>query len=169
MRTLSIISIAIFLLYSCSNNTKAVISPQSSMSATVDDTAKNFGSLDTLRAIGTTGLYFSSGNGSAKTSDRIAIYLGSVNGIKPGTYTTSGENGNSLQLFYEKGGPGTNDYFYDYGSNYPASLTLTSVSSTNVQGTFTGTLILESSLNTTSHKVVQILNGKFNLTGSTAP
>ncbi|HTE01505.1 MAG TPA: hypothetical protein VK668_19595 [Mucilaginibacter sp.] len=153
-----------FVWCSCSKSNKEDIAPKSTISATIAGTNQSFDIKDTLRAVGSTGVYLSGGQGVSNTADRIAFILGSPSGVKVGTYSSPNEAPNiGIQILYEKGGPFTNDYYYNYGSTYPATITVTSVNATNIQGTFSGTLILESTLNTASPQTVTITDGKFNV------
>lgn len=152
-----------FFFYSCTSN-KATITPQTGISATINGTNEKFNDKDSIRTIGTTGIYFSGGDGTTVTSNRIAFYISNPSNVTPGTYTSPTS---PIQIFYEKGGPFTNDYFYNEGSAFPVTITVTAVSSTNIQGTFSGKLILESMVNDETPETVTITDGKFNVIANT--
>ncbi|HZX58439.1 MAG TPA: hypothetical protein VFE54_06925 [Mucilaginibacter sp.] len=156
------------ILLSC--HKAVVVTPEyNGISATINGKYQTFNALDSVRVAGTTGLYVTGSNDT--TSDKIMLFFANVSGnpIAPGTYTTTTAGGNTLQMLYGVGPGYTFDnYYYTYhitdGPAYDATLTVTAVDSTSIKGTFSGTVVLESSiLDTGARPTKTITNGKFNL------
>ena len=85
-----------------------------------------------------------SGTGASRATINLAVL--SYTPIVSGVYVAS-DNGKELttsQIIYEQAVPGsqlTDPFITDNNGHYPTTITITSISSTNVQGTFSGTLI----------------------------
>jgi hypothetical protein len=146
-----------------------VVTPDSGISATINGKYETFNVLDSVRVAGSHGIYLTGSNDT--TSDKVMLFFANVNGnpIAPGTYTTTTAGGNTLQVLLGIG-PGYtyNNYYYTYeitgGPSYDATLTVTSIDSTSIKGTFNGTVVLESSIPDTGARPIKtITNGKFNL------
>ena len=154
---------------SCSNSNKSIIAPSSTnkFSATIDGVHQTFDSKDSIRLIGSTGIYLSGTNDT--TSNKILLYINSSTKLDTGTYVSTYPAAKSLQLFYGVGPGYTVDnlyYTYDIfqGASFDGTLTVTAVSNTNVKGTFSGKVVLESSALTATPLSKTITDGKFDLT-----
>ncbi|HTK19897.1 MAG TPA: hypothetical protein VL442_10305 [Mucilaginibacter sp.] len=157
----------IFVLASCSNSNKSTIAPTSAskFSATIDGVHQTFDSKDSVRLINTAGIYLSGTNDT--TSNKILLYIISNTKLDTGTYVSTYPAAKSLQLFYGVGPGYTADnlyYTYDIsqGASFDGTLTVTSLSSTSIKGTFSGKVVLESSILTTPQSKT-ITDGKFDL------
>ena len=142
------------------------VTEKDTISATVDGVDETFNSSDTVRFTGTNSMYISGTN--AASSDKIIFILPqlALNGL--GTYDSSASSNNNIQMLYGLG-PGytANNYYYNYhvpqGTAYDCKITITTFTNSRVKGTFSGTLIQESSA-TGGHGPTKIItNGKFNL------
>ncbi len=159
-----LLTIALLLIYSSCKKSDPV-APANTLSATVDGVAENF-------SIGQT-TYLSNGlapdadlsifgsEGSGANSLNLAITIEANNTIATGTYTNADvNNAGFISITYSIGPATTNFDFYtsDPTAKYPTTITITSISNGNVQGTFSGQLPL---YNGTAIKT--ITDGKFNL------
>jgi hypothetical protein len=168
MKKLTLIA-ACFAIILASCHKALVVSPDSvGISATVNGKYETFNSLDSVRGAGSNGLYVTGSNDT--TSDKIMLFFGKVSGdpISAGTYTSTTDGGNTLEMLYGVGPGYTFDnYYYTYhitdGPAYDASVTLAAIDSTSLKGTFSGTVVLESSINSDTHPTKTITNGQFNL------
>jgi outer membrane murein-binding lipoprotein Lpp len=137
------------------------------ISATVDGVNESFNSLDTTRYNSANSLYLSGAN--ADNADKMILILGSTgSSIDTGTYVSTYPAAKGLEILYGVG-PGytENNLFYTYdiigGASFDATLKVTSVTSSNIKGTFSGKVVLESSVLTANPVTKTITNGKFNL------
>jgi hypothetical protein len=96
----------------------------------------------------------------------VSLNLPNANAIIKGTYPIASSNNNPpvrVEVSYGYYDPSSNGlfqpYITDHSGAHPSKITITSISSTNVQGTFSGTLIYSNC--GTSTKTVT--NGKFNV------
>jgi len=163
------------LLYSCSKSDKQDIAPGSSISATIDGVNETFNSADSIRAIGTTGIYVSGSN--ATNNDRILFYLVLPDKLAPGTYKTDGPDnpGAPTEIMFLPGNNEADGYYtyyvssapgYPGGFTYTGTITISSITSTGIQGTFAGSLVWFNSVGqstTAPLKVKTVTNGKFNI------
>ena len=155
-------------LYSCGKKIDDPKRVDFAMSAVIDGKFESFNSGDSVRAIGTNGVYITGVNDT--TSDRIAFYVGDTqNGFGPGVYTTdtTGTNIRSSQLLMYPASDYTH-YYYSYyikGTyNFTSTVTITSVDSTNLQGTFSGNIVsVDYIIGTSGLKNKVITNGQFNI------
>lgn len=136
------------------------------ISATVDGVNETFNSLDTVRFFSTKSMYISGTN--AASSDKIIFILPALSGNGVGTYDSSASSNNAIQMLYGLG-PGytADNYYYNYhvsnGPSFDCSVTITTFTNTTIKGTFSGTLIQESSATTGHGPTKTITNGKFTL------
>lgn len=136
------------------------------ISATVDGVNEIFNSLDTVRFLSTSSMYISGTN--AAGSDKIIFILPALSGNGLGTYDSSASSNKAIQMLYGLG-PGytADNYYYNYhvsnGPSYDASVTISTFTNTTIKGTFSGTLIQESSATTGHGPTKTIANGKFTL------
>lgn len=99
-------------------------------------------------------------NPDATKSDDIGIYVYSHQPIVAGTYKfaypPSNSNNSSSFLSYAVN-PSDFDYIPDETKSNPSTIVITSITSNNIKGTFSGTL------KGTDGRFVTIVNGKFNV------
>jgi len=155
-----------FILASC--HKALVVTPDSGISATINGKYETFNTRDTVRVNSASSIYISGTNDT--TSDKIILIIGSPSNITTATYSSHSSNASDLEMLFEEGPGYTYDnYYYTYdihnGPTYEASVTVTSISSANIQGTFNGSLVRESSVPDTAgtRPSRTIANGKFNL------
>lgn len=94
-------------------------------------------------------------NGTAGTSDALYLNVNSSSPIGPGTYV----DGQTAEIGYAVQSGGTVTYSNAMSPTNPISITITSINSTSVTGTFKGDLFSGS---TSSTKKV-LTNGQFNV------
>lgn len=97
---------------------------------------------------------------TASTADVISITVDGDKPITTGSFSLSALSSSHYwpAVGYTKGG--TIDYQEDITTTNPLNVTITSLTSTNVQGTFNGVLVLYSG---TGAATKTIANGKFNV------
>ncbi|WP_184544794.1 hypothetical protein [Mucilaginibacter sp. FT3.2] len=166
MKKLLLFAACVALVWlSCKNATQAV-APTSSIAATFDGTGENFSTIDSSGYRNTATYYsafISAKNGTSATADKIELDIYSPNPIAVGTYNLS-KNYNppfGILIIYKTNG-GSNfadDYVVDYTGNHPASITIAALNSTNIQGTFSGTLVAADNSGNTK----TITGGRFNI------
>jgi len=154
----------VFVLFACN---KSGVKPQINVSATIDGVDENFNTTDSLRYSNTPTVYsasISATNGTSATADKMELMVNNPTQITTGTYTLTkpwNPPFEPLIIYSTDGGSNyANDYVVDYTGNHPAEITITSVSNTSIQGTFSGVLVVAAG---TSGATKTITNGKFNL------
>jgi hypothetical protein len=138
--------------------------PANTITATVDGVSENFNT-SVYAKIGTgirinSALIISGSNSSASGSDLISLTLNTNNTIDKGDYTNNGSNG-VTSIVYSKGVStlaNPNFYATDVNGVYLSTITITSISNTNVQGTFSGKLVFPDGKTTK-----MVTDGKFNV------
>lgn len=175
MKNLFIVAIAFIgiSLSSCQKGAKVVPSLKNSFTATIDGKSEDFTFNDTVRTVGTNGLYISGMNQATK--DHIMLYAGaSGETFTAGTYVTEGPGGaGTAQLFYRDGSislgaNGYGGYYFTYnnylGVDYSGSVTYTTVSDSLVKGTFSGLVVSENSVvGATGLEAKNVTDGKFTI------
>jgi hypothetical protein len=156
-------------LYSCVSKGKEpepVI--KTYITATIDGVDETFNYVDTARFQGSTLLYISGTNETTK--DKIILIFGNSGGLTAGTYA-SNTSPNSLQMLLGIGPGYTFDnYYYNHDSASVSTVTVAAMDSTHVNGTFSGSVVLESAANNAGTRPIKtITNGKFNLTANSNP
>jgi len=160
MQKIFFLALVLFLAFvSCKKDSSSTSS--GSISATVNDTSATFN--NSALAINTTanGVYGISITGFADNSNQISINISGPNPVTTGTYSFSTRGtGDQLSMGYSI--PPNITYIQDSTStaNY-ATVVITAISSTSVQGTFTGDLKLFSG--TSVVKTKSVTNGTFNV------
>jgi hypothetical protein len=155
-----------FIWQSCNKNTAPVVAASSAISATIDGTNESFNTIDSSGYRNTATYYsafISAKTATSATADKMELDIYSPNAIAVGTYSLT-KNYNppfGILIIYKINGSSNfaNDYVIDYTGNHPASITVSSISSTNIQGAFNGTLIAADNSGATK----TITNGKFNV------
>jgi len=97
--------------------------------------------------------------GDPASTDQIYLAITGVNNIVPGNYSAVSASGDVAVMAYQK--PGNIGYSADDHFNNPVKITISSISGSNVQGSFTGNLILV--LGASSDSTKTITNGTFNV------
>ena len=171
MKKIQIFSALIAIIFtSCISKAKVdPIKPVTSdtISATIDGVNESFNSQDTTRYYSANGLYLSGTN--ADNADKMILILGSTgNGIDTGTYNSVYGGPKGSQILYGVGpGNTATNYYYTYdisgGASFDGIVKVSSISSSNIKGTFSGTVVQESSVLTANPVTKTITNGKFNL------
>jgi hypothetical protein len=156
-------------LYSC--NKKGVIKPKTpltyAITANINGKEETFDLGDSVRNIGTTGVYFTGTNDT--TQDRIAIYAYNyTTALTTGTYTDTTSTGLSQSqiLFYPSGDQ--NNYYYSYYAPaayvYPSFVTISTLPGGSIQGSFNGSVVLANYIiGTAGLSSKTITNGTFNI------
>jgi len=168
----SLLFFALIIIVFASCVSKAKVDPvkpafADTISATIDGVPENFNSLDTIRYNNPNSLYFSGTN--ADNADKMILILGSNgNSIDTGAYTSVYGGPKGSEILYGVGpGNTANNYYYTYdisgGASFDGVVKVTSISSSNIKGTFSGTVVQESFVLTASPVTKTITNGKFNL------
>jgi len=158
-------------LNSCTKkaSTKAVTPPTLSyaITANIDGKEETFDSGDSVRNIGTTGVYITGVNDT--TQDRIALYAYNyTTNLTTGTYTDTTKTGLSQsQILFYPAGDQTNYYYSYYAPTayvYPSFITISTLPGSNIQGTFNGNMVLVSYISGSAGLSTKtITNGTFNI------
>jgi hypothetical protein len=168
MKRLFLISACAILAFSAckkdSNKTTATVS----LSATVGGTNETYSNVIAQSIVDTPGytIGISGSRGSGANLEVLQLEVNSVNPITTGTYTLNSSTSSDISTFpllaYYKYTSATNELIYgtDLTGANVSTITISSISSTNVQGTFSGVLIDEIDGTTTD----AITSGKFNAT-----
>jgi hypothetical protein len=164
MKNLKFLSFALlFAFLSCSkektiapNTITAIISGTTETFAVRVQVTKNPGNPDGFEY----GIGLTAFNADAVKADDIGVYVYSHSPIVAGTYKfaypPSNANTSSSFLSYAVN-PSDFDYIPDETKSDPSTIVITSMTSSNIQGTFSGTL------KGTDDRAVTIVNGKFNV------
>jgi hypothetical protein len=163
MKKILLFTICVTLAFSSCKKSSSDI-PANTISATIDGVDESFNS-NPIAELGTairlnSNLLISGSNGSGTGSDSMAITIESNNTIVKGNYINTGSD--FISVLYNKGPfslSNPNTYSTDINGTYPTTVTITSMSSTNIQGTFSGKLLFKDGTT-----VKNVTNGKFNLT-----
>lgn len=162
MRKLSfIILLALLAFVSCKKDGSAP--GGGTISATVggkDETFNNISVAKNTSAAGQYSLYFAGSADTSATADIISITIDGSMPVATGTYSSFHTPMDNYfpGMVYKTGGADT--YSEDINGLYPITITITSLSSKNVQGTFSGALVLYAGTGV-ANKI--ITNGKFNV------
>jgi hypothetical protein len=163
MKKILLFTICIALAFSSCKKSSSDV-PANTISATIDGVDESFNT-NPIAELGTairlnSNLLISGGNGSGTGSDSMAITIESNNTIVKGSYTNAGSD--FISVLYNNGPFSlANPTYYttDVTGVYPTTVVITSMSSTNIQGTFSGKLLFNKGTT-----VKTVTNGKFNLT-----
>lgn len=156
--------IAVCILVSLASCKKSSVAPKNTITATIDGVTETF-NVNAFAQLGTSidlnsHLLVNGSNSSATGSDGMTIDINANTTIAKGTYINNGAAG-FMAITYSKGPlslSSPNIYATDLNSVYPSNITITSVSNTNVQGTFSGQLLF-----TDGKTVKTVTEGKFNV------
>ena len=168
------LAICLLFVFSSCGKKADVIAPANTnnISATVDGANVSFNAEAAARVVtNEPGAYpylldITGATSTAGNNAIIVITVSSENPITTGTYISSDTNPGPVSfsgLTYQQDVAGSqiaNPYITDNSGHYPTTVTITSISSTNVQGTFSGTLVYSIGGSQTE----TVTNGKFNMT-----
>lgn len=156
--------LALVLLSACKKSSSSSSTPGGgTITATIDGTPTTFNNVLIAKDTAYMGAYVLtiSGATSLNSSETaVSITVDGTSSIAAGTYSI-GASGNTTDLpglSYSQGS--TFVYSTDVTGTYPSSVVITSISKTNVQGTFSGTLILGLGTGATTKSIT---NGKFDV------
>lgn len=134
------------------------------MSATVDGVAKNFNNIVLAKIIdqgnGEYSMVLGGTTGTAASSDILTITVDGDRQIAAGSYTLTVTPTTHYLPALGYTINETNNYMSDVTGTLATNVTITSITSTNVQGTFNGGVVL---YNGTGAATKNITNGKFNV------
>jgi hypothetical protein len=165
MKALLFTAFLFLFITSCKKNSS--VAPVNTLSATINGVSESFNiNLLAQNSIGST-LHsdlsvFGSNGKSVDSSDALSITVDNNSAITVGTYTnTSNSNEGFVRITYYKS-PASfidpNTYTSDVNGTYLTTIKITSISSTNVQGTFSAQLVYFD-----GKTINQVTNGKFNV------
>jgi hypothetical protein len=174
MKTLLILSACVlFIFSSCKKKTDVLPAAANTISATVDGVNMNFNVNASARVVGD---FEGTGNidlviqgftatGLPSNSMGISLITANTSSIINGTYTAASANNAPpiwAALSYTSQDPASNPIVQNFVTSniaFPLSITITSISKTNVQGTFSGVM---TDLNNGSNTKT-VTSGKFNV------
>jgi hypothetical protein len=152
------------LLIFCACN-KSASNPQSTIVADIDGQTETFNNNVIGIKLNTSGVYSISligYNGKDTGSEHMLITLGGPAPVTTGSYIFEAPSGqNSCVIAYILANSAHGYGPADLGGTNPITVNVTSLTDTNIQGTFYGTLALDDG-SSPIHKIVT--NGKFNVT-----
>ena len=156
-------ALAAISLASCK---KSNVAPSNTFSATIDGTTESFNT--NVSAQNGTGTALNSDlsvfgyNGSASGADVLTITLNTNSKITTGTYSNAASSNNGfVSILYQKGPQSLaspNVYASHVNGNYLTTVKITSISNTDVQGTFSAQLVY-----TDGKTIKTVTDGKFNV------
>ena len=159
-KALILFSCILFVFASCKKNNN--ITPSNTISADIDGVNETFNS-NTYAQLGNgvtqkSSLSIFGANGANTDADQMSITMVTNNTIITSSYVSGSDNIGLVSIEYNKGPfslTNSNTYATDVNGS-PSTVVITSLTSTNVQGTFSGRLVDGSATKT-------VTNGKFNL------
>jgi len=169
MKKLLLISTCVILAFAaCKKDSNKATTSSLSLSATVSGTNETFSNVTAQSIVDTPGytIGISGSRGSGANLEVLQLEVNSANPVTTGTYTLNSTTSSNINTFpllaYYKYTSATNELIYgtDLTGTNVSTITISSISSTNVQGTFSGVLIDQMDGTTTD----AITNGKFNAT-----
>jgi hypothetical protein len=160
----------LFVLASCKKTSEDNPIPVNTISATVDGVNishnTNISAKFSSNSIGGPSYTLNIQAATPNKAFGISLTSPDKNAIAKGTYTLASSKNNTpiwVYVDYEDYEPNTNipdqPYITDPNGIQPTTVTITSISSTNVQGTFSGTLVYSQGGSGTK----TVTNGKFNV------
>jgi hypothetical protein len=154
---------ALVLLASCKKSSNASTPAGSTITATVDGTPMTFNNVLVAKDTAFSGAYvltFSGATSLTASSPELSLTVDGPTAITTGTYSLGPavNTTNIPAISYTQGS--SLIYLTDVTRTYSSSIEITSLSQTNVQGTFTGTLTLATGSGATTKAIT---DGKFNV------
>jgi hypothetical protein len=163
MRKLLILPVALLIITSCKKSTSGTTA-SGTITATIDGTPTNFNTDAIAVRTNVSGVYQVAINGyqgAISTSNQISIGIGGAVSVTAGTYgDVPGPAPDEVSLVYIQQ-PGTGEYAAIGTSPDTATVVITSISASEVRGTFFGGLVLSSG--STSPSTHTITNGSFDV------
>jgi hypothetical protein len=156
--------LALVLLASCKKSSNSSTPAGGTITATVDGTPMTFNNVLIAKETAYSGAYVLTFSGasslSSSSSPELSLTVDGTSAITTGTYSIgpSGNTPNLPAMSYSQGT--TLIYGSDVTGTYASSIVITSLSKTNVQGEFTGTLTLITGSGATTKAIT---DGKFNV------
>lgn len=140
------------------------IAPSNTISTTIDGVNESFNA-NIVARLGTgvqqnSDLLITATNGTAKDADGISITINSNSSIAKAVYVNTSST-SFPSLLYSKGSfslTNPNYYTTDVHGNNLTTIVITSLTSTNIQGTFSGKLVLAN-----GSTIKSVTDGKFNV------
>lgn len=174
MKALTLFTLcAALALYSCSSKPGVKPTPPNpvladTITATIDGVPENFNTLDSAGYKNTSTYYslsVSAKNGTSATADQLQLDVFNATPITPGTYSVYPGSFNPPYgplIVYSTNGSSNfaDDYVIDYTGAHVISINIATISSKEIKGTFSGTLIVAAG---TSGATKTITDGKFNV------
>lgn len=166
MRTKLLLLLCIFTVtFSCKKNASSIDVPIGSVTAIVDGKQVTltgaYAAINNSFAPAAYSIDISGWLGAINNSDRLSISISADKPVTTGTYsfsTTENKVGTPW-FYYDK--PNHITYVDNYNGNNPDVVKITSLTSNNVQGSFSCSLVLAAG--DAPQKTVVIENGRFNL------
>jgi hypothetical protein len=155
--------LALVLLASCKKSSSPTPTG-GTITATVDGTPMTFNNVLVAKDTAYLGAYLLTCSGASSltssSAPELSLTVDGTSAITTGTYSIgpSGNTANLPAMSYSQGT--TLVYESDVTGTYESSIVITSLSKTNVQGTFTGTLTLITGSGATTKAIT---DGKFNV------
>jgi len=159
MKKLLLISACLVLVFSACKKDSTKTTTSNSITATVGSSNFNFSTAATAEVISGSGIYsiqILGSTGAGSSAQGVSIAIESDKPIVKGTYSVTDTSSFTDITYVENPSVSTP---VSFSSQVTGTVNITSISSTNVQGTFSGILVSNQDNTTT-----QILsNGKFNV------
>jgi hypothetical protein len=175
MKKILLFSACVMLAFSsCKKSDKNSSTASNTITVTVGSSNLSFNTAATAVLANSSGSYVllvSGATGTGSNAQAISIAIDSENPIVKGTYTlnssTSPDATSFPQISYVQSASTTNPVSFtsDITGTNASTITITSISSTNVQGTFNGVLVSDQDGTTTK----SVTDGKFNVTVTSHP
>jgi len=142
-----LLPVLMLLLFSACKKNSSTPNMQNTISAVIGDNQQSFNSALQAKSTSTPGggsqFVLTGANGTGATANVLTVTITSPSQITPGTYATQ-ENGTNKQgaavMLQQKGLALV--YKSDVFATQTFSVTISSISSTNIQGSFVGSLVL---------------------------
>ena len=158
-----VLMLTLVLLGSCKKSSSSSTASGGTLTATVDGTPMTFNNILVAKDTAFMGAYaitFAGASSLTSSSPELSLTVDGASPISTGTYNL-GASGNTTDLPSLAYTQGTSlIYGSDITGTYSTSIVITSLSKTNVQGTFSGTLTLTLGTGATTKKIT---DGKFNV------
>jgi len=159
MKKILLFSACVVLAFASCKKDSAKKTASTSITATIDGSNMNFSTGATAQSISEGGIYslqIIGDYGSGTSAQGIVVAIETDKPIVKGTYSTT-DTSSIIDVTYVQNTSTSNPV--SFSTVDVGSITITSISGTNVQGTFSGTLVSDQD-NTTTKTVT---NGKFNV------
>jgi hypothetical protein len=159
MKKILLFSACVLLVFSACKKDSAKTATSTSITATIGSSNLNFSTAAVAQVISSNGIYaiqIIGSNGTGSSAQGVSIDIQSDKPIVKGTYSVTDTSSFTDITYVENPSVSTP---VSFSSSTIGTVTITSISSTNVQGTFSGTLVSNQDNTTTQ----TLSNGKFNV------